>query len=140
MPQTRNMPTRGQRNNNPLNIRHSKAFMWMGEQLPDADGFARFNTMLMGVRAAFALIRTYNFRHNLKTVRQIIERWAPPEENHTELYISYITHNTHLTEDTEIRYDSADCRTLIQAMGVYESTYIISEELLQHAQNIVRFG
>ena len=86
-------PTRGERNNNPLNIRHVPGMTWKGEMLPDNDRFCRFTNMTFGVRAAFALMRTYNLRYNIVTIRGIIERWAPPTEN----AVSY----THLTLPTK---------------------------------------
>ena len=34
-----------------------------------------------------ALLTTYEDRHGLRTVRQIINRWAPPKENNTSAYV-----------------------------------------------------
>ncbi len=35
----------------------------------------------------FVLLHTYHVRHGCRTLREMITRWAPPSENHTENYI-----------------------------------------------------
>ena len=83
--------TRGQRNNNPLNIRHSK-HKWQGAAATQTDkAFVQFETLAYGYRAAWKILDSYslNFRRKRQTynVRNIIARWAPPTENDTEAYI-----------------------------------------------------
>ena len=82
---------RGLRNNNPLNIRRS-ADRWEGARKEQTDkSFVQFETMAYGYRAAWKILQTYyeTFRRNNQpfTVRNIISRWAPPNENDTEAYI-----------------------------------------------------
>ena len=82
---------RGLRNNNPLNIRHS-ADRWQGARKEQTDpSFVQFKTMAYGYRAAWRTLQTYYERFCMQskpfTVRNIIERWAPPTENDTEAYI-----------------------------------------------------
>ena len=82
---------RGIRNNNPLNIRHS-ADRWQGARKVQTDpSFVQFKTMAYGYRAAWRTLQTYYERFCMQskpfTVRNIIERWAPPSENDTEAYI-----------------------------------------------------
>ena len=84
--------TRGIRNNNPLNIRHSSN-RWQGMTEKQTDpSFVQFRSMAYGYRAACKVLQTYyqRFRTEGKpfTVRTIISRWAPPEDNNdTESYI-----------------------------------------------------
>ena len=84
--------TRGIRNNNPLNIRHSPS-RWQGMAVKQTDSsFVQFRSMAYGYRAACKLLQSYwqRFRKEGKpfTVRTIISRWAPPEDNNdTESYI-----------------------------------------------------
>ena len=83
--------TRGQRNNNPLNIRHS-ADRWQGACKEQTDkSFVQFETMAYGYRAAWRTLETYWKRMHAQgvafNVRNIIGRWAPPTENDTEAYI-----------------------------------------------------
>ena len=82
---------RGIRNNNPLNIRHS-ADRWQGARMKQTDpSFVQFKTMAYGYRAAWRTLQTYYERFCMQskpfTVRNIIERWAPPTEHDTEAYI-----------------------------------------------------
>ena len=79
---------RGIRNNNPLNIRRSKD-KWQGLRAQQTDAaFCQFETMAYGWRAAFVLLtHTYYHTYRLFTIRNIIRRWAPENENNTEAYI-----------------------------------------------------
>ena len=82
---------RGQRNNNPLNIRRSPD-RWEGAREEQTDkSFVQFETMAYGYRAAWKVLDTYclTMRRERKAynVRNIISRWAPPSENPTEAYI-----------------------------------------------------
>ena len=82
---------RGIRNNNPLNIRLT-ATRWVGMRAIQEDkGFCQFVSMAYGWRAAFMLLFFYYYKHGLKTVRDIISRWAPPSDgNNTEAYIASV--------------------------------------------------
>ena len=81
---------RGLRNCNPLNIRRSKD-QWKGLLKEQNDkSFYQFKTMEWGYRAAFRLLRTYRVKYHRTTVRTIIERWAPPNENATQAYIDRV--------------------------------------------------
>lgn len=87
--------TRGQRNNNPLNIRHSTD-RWQGARISQTDkSFVQFTSMAYGYRAAWKVLDTYCtcFKKERKAfnVRNIIGRWAPPTENDTEAYIRSVT-------------------------------------------------
>ena len=51
--------TRGIRNNNPLNIRHS-ADQWQGARAQQTDpSFVQFESMAYGYRAAWKVLETY---------------------------------------------------------------------------------
>ena len=92
--------TRGIRNNNPLNIRHS-ADRWVGARITQTDpGFVQFETMAYGYRAAWKVLESYwkHFKRRRQpfTVARIIARWAPPDENHTEAYVRTVLNLTSL--------------------------------------------
>ena len=77
------MPTvtsTGVRNNNYLNVKNTKP-PWLdlnrSEAKSDERGHAIFSDPAYGVRAGIRLLRTYYFRHNLKTIAEILSRWAP---------------------------------------------------------------
>ncbi len=78
---------RGLDNRNPGNIRRSKV-RYRGEVRPSRDpDFKQFETLAWGYRAIFVLLNTYRIRYGLSTLRGMISRWAPPSENHTDVYI-----------------------------------------------------
>ena len=83
--------TRGQRNNNPLNIRHSSD-RWEGARMEQTDkAFVQFTTMAYGYRAAWKTLESY-WKYFYRTrqaynATNIITRWAPPNENDTKAYI-----------------------------------------------------
>ena len=92
--------TRGQRNQNPLNIRHS-ADQWQGARTEQTDKeFVQFQSMAYGYRAAWKVLESYwkhfkRLRHPF-TVQSVIRRWAPPSENDTEAYIRTVLKLTSL--------------------------------------------
>lgn len=76
------MTARGIRNNNPGNLRHGEA--WLGlAPVQDDQNFCTFTEMHFGVRALLKTLRTYVERRGCDTVRKIITRWAPENENDT---------------------------------------------------------
>ena len=79
-------------NMNPLNIRFDKKTNWFGSRLKDRKGFVQFAAFSYGYRAAVMILRSYAKR-GLKTVPQIIETWAPRNENDTEAYIKTVLDN-----------------------------------------------
>ena len=91
---------RGLRNNNPLNIRHS-ASRWQGARVEQTDkSFVQFTSMAMGYRAAWRILETYykhfETEHRPFTPRNIIYRWAPPNENDSEAYLRRVCRLTNL--------------------------------------------
>lgn len=78
---------RGLRNNNPGNIRLGSC-RWFGEIRPSQDeAFCQFRSMAYGYRALLRLLQNYRRKHGLKTIAEMIRRWAPPTENNTNAYI-----------------------------------------------------
>lgn len=113
---------RGYRNNNPLNIRYSSANNWQGKVLPNTDGsFEQFRSMAYGYRAAFYLLQKY-IRSGLTTVAEIINKWAPTNENNTSGYITRVCNTTGFTPGTVIvptNYDQMS--KLVYAMALVEN-------------------
>ena len=104
------MTTRGIRNCNPGNIRNSKT-KYLGEVRPSRDAaFKQFETMAWGYRAMFVLLHTYS-RNGYRTLRQMITRYAPPVENHTENYIAHVSRWADLFADTP--FDTLDPAVMI---------------------------
>ena len=114
--------SRGYRNNNPLNIRFSEKNNWKGKVLANTDGaFEQFTSMPYGFRAALYLFRKY-IRQGYKTVEAIVGKWAPPTENHTDKYISFVATKTQMSPDKILRAsDAQSLKLLAHAMAWYEN-------------------
>ena len=88
---------------NPLNIRRGKD-QWKGLRAQQTDAsFFQFETLEYGWRAAFYLLtRTYYHKYRLYTIRMIINKWAPPNENQTSKYIENVCRLTGIGPDDPI--------------------------------------
>lgn len=82
---------RGMRNCNPGNIRANPQFVWMGQTGKDDKGFCIFSDPKYGVRALLVLFHNYQEHYQLHTLSQLINRWAPPNENDTVAYTHYMS-------------------------------------------------
>lgn len=85
---------RGVRNNNPGNIDRT-GVVWQGEDrsaaaLANERRFCVFVTPEAGFRALAKTLLTYQNKHGLRTVRDMINRWAPPVENDTSAYVRQV--------------------------------------------------
>lgn len=110
---------RGLRNNNPLNIRISTD-KFVGEVQPSQDkAFKQFDTMAHGYRAAFRVLRTYINNYKCDTIRKIISRWAPKNENQTENYIKVVSERSGITADEPILADNREMMVRIVAAMSY---------------------
>ena len=117
---------RGLRNNNPLNIRHT-ASQWQGVRAEQTDkAFVQFVSMAMGYRAAWRTLETYHKRFEAKrmafTPRNIIYRWAPPEENDSEAYLRTVCRLANLAGNAPLvrpsrAHDRTDREKLINLLA-----------------------
>ena len=109
---------RGIRNHNPLNIRRSKD-QWKGMAEVQTDrAFVQFKSLEYGWRAAFYLLtRTYYHKYRLYTIRSIVSRWAPPNENNTKTYIANVSRLTGIDPDEPLGIPS-DRPSRWMALGV----------------------
>lgn len=114
--------SRGLRNNNPGNIRLG-SFRYKGEKVESSDtAFRQFESIEWGYRAMFVLLHTYAKKRGCCTLRQMINRYAPPIENHTDNYIRRVTHTTHLSPDEKISTtDAATMTAVVAAMSEVEN-------------------
>lgn len=100
------MTTRGLRNNNPGNLEKTGT-PWKGQILPGKDKrFCQFESMEMGCRALIKTLIAYHRVHHLTTARQIIMRWAPPNENNTIAYAKHVASNINKDIDETIPFDT----------------------------------
>jgi len=65
--------------------------------------FVQFKSLEWGWRAAFYLLtRTYYHKYRLYTIRTIIRKWAPSNENDTNAYIANVSKLTGIDPDEPI--------------------------------------
>ena len=106
---------RGYRNNNPGNIR-TNSDLFQGEIRPSGDrSFKQFETMAYGYRAIFKILSNYYRHYHLDTIRKMITRWAPPQENHTEAYIKSVSDYAGIDPDDPVNIH--DRETMIRIVA-----------------------
>lgn len=147
--------TRGIRNNNPMNIRVSKANNWVGKIKKGKKDpqFEEFTDMMYGVRAAIRIIRNYVRMYGIDNIKELIERWAPEEDgNDTLAYIQYVVKVIKMNfkmlgdekrADSITLYSPVDIndfffmKALIMAMCKLESRYVMDDETFIRAWKAV---
>lgn len=114
------MKPRGIRNNNPGNIR-TGGDAWLGKTGDDGE-FLTFDKPENGLRAAARLLQTYQTKHGLKTVADIIGRWAPPDENQTAAYVQAVSIWADVEPDEPIDvHDYGTALRLLRAIVRFEN-------------------
>lgn len=94
--------TREIRLNNPGGIVHGP-ISWRGmSTLQDDPKLVRFERPEDGVHAIMRDLITYQERHNLYNIRDIVTRWAPPHENNTAAYITDVCARMGINPDSHI--------------------------------------
>lgn len=115
--------SRGLNNNNPGNIRLS-ATKYLGEVQPSQDkSFKQFKEMRFGYRAMFVLLYTYQKKYGLKTISQMVARYAPPaDNNNTSGYIQRVSKDSGIGSNTEITATNKDVMIpIVSAMSAVEN-------------------
>ncbi len=133
---------RGIRNNNPLNIR--KGNDWQGERHPQSDReFEEFESMTMGLRAAFKLLQNYlNGFHGRRkpcyNIEDIVSKWAPEVENATRAYIQFVSDNTGIHPRQTIFFTNRnDMCKIVRAMAFVECGVWLDPEVIKAAYDLV---
>ncbi len=95
--------SRGIRNNNPGNIRQGANWQGLNPNGRNIDSaFCVFESPVFGIRALAKVLINYKKIHGLNTVRQIVSRYAPPNENQTAAYIQTVAKQLEVYPDTKI--------------------------------------
>jgi len=122
--------TRGFRNNNPGNI--EKGDPWQGlckpEDMTDVQKkeprFAVFAAPKWGIRAIAVTLITYQDKHGLSTVSDLLKRWAPAFENNVTNYAKFVADKAGVGVDDQINvHEYATMRPLVEAIIRYENGY-----------------
>lgn len=102
---------RGIRNNNPGNIEWNPNNNWKGlnplSQSIDSR-FCVFTEPEWGIRALMKILKNYQVKYGLKTVTEIINRWAPSNENNTTAYIKHVCREMEVEPDEELNLSDKD--------------------------------
>ncbi|MDR2064565.1 MAG: structural protein P5 [Prevotellaceae bacterium] len=115
--------SRGLKNNNPGNIRISTT-KYLGEVQPSQDrSFKQFKEMRYGYRAMFVLLHSYQRKYGLKTIKQMIYRYAPPlDNNNTDGYVSRVSKDSGVDAAAEITATNKDVMIpVVAAMSAVEN-------------------
>jgi hypothetical protein len=113
---------RGIRNNNPGNIRRN-GDPWQGlaERQGDVEFFT-FKTPIYGIRALARTLIAYQDKHTLRSIRQILNRWAPTNENNTPAYVRAVAAQTGFDADQTLDLHSfAHMKPLVEAIIRHEN-------------------
>ena len=108
-------------NNNPFNIRVNNRNRWIGKA-PSRGPFEAFTSLDHGIRAGIKLLINYQNDYGLKTIEQIIYKFAPPFENNTEEYVRWVSEKTGIPRDQPIDL-------LYQNTMVLVCKYMIEKEM-----------
>lgn len=113
---------RGIRNNNPGNIRHGRS-QWQGMAASQPDkSFVAFTEAKYGIRAMAKLLLNYQAA-GVKTLRQLIAKWAPATENKTGAYVASVSKRAGIPADTplDLKRNPAQLASLVSAMIRHEN-------------------
>lgn len=112
---------RGVRNNNPGNIRRNSD-VFQGEVNPSRDKeFKQFKNMAYGYRAMFKILSNYYNKYQLNTIREMISRWAPENENNTAAYVSLVSIYAGIAPDALISFDREQMIRIVAGMSKVEN-------------------
>ena len=133
---------RGIRNNNPLNIRRGS--QWKGLKPKQTDpAFCQFESMQMGIRAAYRLMRNHilgfgGTRPRMNTLKKLISVWAPPSENATDKYVRHVSTFTGIEPNAII--DPNDRTSLVniaREMAFVENGLYLDKSLFESAFDLL---
>lgn len=78
--------------------------------------------MAYGYRAAFKLLNNYQRNYGLDTIRKMIDRWAPSNENHTDAYVRTVAERSGVPADSRITATNRDVMVpVVAAMSFVEN-------------------
>ena len=110
--------------NNPGNIRTNPELEgFIGSQ----NGFSIFRNMGFGLKAIQTILNTYYTKYNLTTIKEIIFRYAPPNENNSIHYVDFVAKNSGFSPNEKL--EKSDLIKLIPSIVKIEtnSNFTVSE-------------
>lgn len=129
--------SRGDRNNNPLNIRYVASNDWKGQTGSDG-AFCQFSSRDYGYRAAFKNLQSY-IKNGNNTIKKIITRWAPPSDgNNTTGYIDNVSSRSGIDKDLQIAVTDKDkLFKIVREMAKIESLLTPTDAELQRGWDLI---
>lgn len=76
-------------------------------------GFQQPTSYEEGIKGLDNQLKIYGEKHGIKTLRQALNRYAPPSENKTDDYVNYVAQRTGLNPDQEIDFSNPAVRHVI---------------------------
>lgn len=133
---------RGIRNNNPGNIRVCVGNNWQGKVSASSrtdKQFEQFTSLEYGYRALLITLRTYITKHKRTTLRAIITRWAPSNENDTEAYIRRASQYSGILPGKMLKAtDKAElCKLAYAISRVENGRYVGDMALIERAWDMI---
>lgn len=130
--------SRGLRNNNPGNLRKSNdAWRGLSDDQSKDKAFFQFDEPVYGIRALMIVLKNYQLKYGLYTVREIINRWAPPIENDTKSYVNSVARKVGYEPDETIDV-AREMIPLAKAIIYHENgVQPYSDDILQRAYILV---
>lgn len=116
------MVAKGERLHNPGHIRRSND-KWQGLDPVQKDkAFFTFKGPEWGIRAMATILITYQDKHGYSTIKDIINRWAPPSDNNpTIAYASFVASKAGKSVSTTVNmHKFEDAMPIIKAMVQFE--------------------
>lgn len=122
------------RYHNPGNIMQHTGTKFLGEIPSPHRRLTAFSSNEYGVRAIVKIIQSYR-RQGYKTYKQIIYRYAPPTENHTNAYLKFVCSRCRALPD-QVAPEAND-EALVAAICWYESNFKLTSALWTTVRNML---
>lgn len=108
----------GIRQNNPGNIEKNPRNAWQGRVDTSSGRFETFKSAEWGIRAMVRILYSYLKRDKdgALTIAEIIEQWAPPNENDTKGYAKFVATSVGKKPDEPVNmHDAAEIAAIVKA-------------------------
>ena len=113
--------------NNIFNIRVGKQ-PWFG-QVGTKKGFVEIETREHAIRAWLVLMRTYRRRYQRCTIRDIVGRFAPPNENDTAAYVRYCAQQLCYSANSPLKLAQDYCRLGVAMAQMETATKLTADDI-----------
>jgi hypothetical protein len=120
------MTSRGYRNNNPGNLEwiSDPARRWSG-MISNDGRYAVFDSPQNGTRALGHQLLKY-YGAGVRSIRDIISKWAPSTENNTSAYIAHVSSLLGVSADISLNVPQV-LEQLASAIALHENGYLSSD-------------